>query len=160
MKKTWSDTRPVYVSRGGAKRKRLDLIDYASLTGCLSVVAKMRKAMGESVYVRRARGGVPVYTAGPMFDHDSALPEPPGRRVFLSAAAAAATSLLLVPIGHAGWLYLASAGVLGAMFLRESHLLQGRVARGENPKPMRLFHWSITYLTFLFLAIALGQLVG
>src|SRR2546423_14571481 len=61
----------------------------------MSVVAKMRKAMGESVYVRRARGGVPVYTARPMFDIAPARPEPPGRRVFPSAAAAAATSLLL-----------------------------------------------------------------
>jgi heme o synthase len=70
-----------------------------------------------------------------------------------------AVSLLLLPIGDAGWLYLGAAVVLGAMFLREAHLLQARVARGENPKPMRLFHWSITYLTLLFVAIAVGQFI-
>ena len=82
------------------------------------------------------------------------------RKITFYSYGMVATSLLLVPIGHAGWLYLAAAAVLGALFLRESHQLQARVARGENPRPMRLFHWSITYLTFLFLAIAVGQFVG
>jgi protoheme IX farnesyltransferase len=82
------------------------------------------------------------------------------RKITFYSYGMVATSLLLVPIGHAGWLYLAAAAVLGVMFLRESHQLQARVARGENPRPMRLFHWSITYLTFLFLAIAVGQFVG
>jgi protoheme IX farnesyltransferase len=79
------------------------------------------------------------------------------RQITWYSYAMVATSLLLVPIGDAGWLYLASALVLGAMFLREAHLLQARVGRGENPKPMRLFHWSITYLTILFVAVAVGQ---
>jgi protoheme IX farnesyltransferase len=79
------------------------------------------------------------------------------RQITWYSYAMVATSLLLVPIGNAGWLYLGSALVLGVMFLREAHLLQARVSRGDNPKPMRLFHWSITYLTILFVAIAVGQ---
>ena len=79
------------------------------------------------------------------------------RQITFYSYAMVATSLLLVPIGHAGWLYLGVAIVLGLMFLREAHQLQRRVARGENPKPMRLFHWSITYLTLLFAAVAVGQ---
>jgi protoheme IX farnesyltransferase len=69
-----------------------------------------------------------------------------------------ATSLLLL-LGPSGAVYGVSAVVLGAVFLREAHLLQGRVRRGELVSPMRLFHWSITYLALLFLAVALDQLV-
>jgi protoheme IX farnesyltransferase len=69
-----------------------------------------------------------------------------------------ATSLLLL-LGTSGVVYGVSAVVLGTVFLREAHLLQGRVRRGELVSPMRLFHWSITYLALLFLAVALDQLV-
>jgi protoheme IX farnesyltransferase len=55
--------------------------------------------------------------------------------------------------------YGVSAVVLGAVFLREAHALQARVRRGAAVAPMRLFHWSITYLALLFLAVAVDQLV-
>ncbi len=72
----------------------------------------------------------------------------------------AATSLLLVwPLGVSGALYLVTALVTGAVFLREAHLLQVRVRAGGPAAPMRLFHWSITYLALLFLAVAVDQLV-
>jgi heme o synthase len=64
-----------------------------------------------------------------------------------------------VPVGHAGLLYLVAAVVLGAWFLVEAHRLAARAKAGEDPKPMRLFHMSITYLTLLFAAIAIGQFV-
>jgi protoheme IX farnesyltransferase len=69
-----------------------------------------------------------------------------------------ATSLLLAwPLRASGLLYGVSAVLLGAVFLREAHLLQRRVRRGGDVSPMRLFHWSITYLSLLFLAVALDQ---
>ena len=37
--------------------------------------------------------------------------------------------------------------------------LSARARAGADPKPMRLFHLSITYLTLLFSAIAIGQLI-
>ena len=70
-----------------------------------------------------------------------------------------AVSFVLVPVGHAGLLYLVAAAVLGAWFLIEAHRLSARAKAGEDPKPMRLFHLSITYLTLLFAAIAIGQFV-
>jgi protoheme IX farnesyltransferase len=70
-----------------------------------------------------------------------------------------AVSFVLVPVGHAGWLYLVAAVVLGAWFLVEAHRLSTRARAGEDPKPMRLFHMSITYLTLLFAAVAVGQFV-
>ena len=48
----------------------------------------------------------------------------------------------------------------GAAFLFEAYGLRARVRRGDrDPKPMRLFHGSITYLSVLFLAIALDPLL-
>jgi protoheme IX farnesyltransferase len=67
-------------------------------------------------------------------------------------------SLALVPCG-AGPLYAAVAVVLGAWFLVEAHRLHRRVLRGEQPKPLALFHLSISYLSLLFVAVAVGQFV-
>ena len=30
----------------------------------------------------------------------------------------------------------------------------------DDPRPMRLFHWSITYLALLFLAVAIDPFVS
>ncbi|MER5455952.1 heme o synthase [Micromonospora sp. NPDC002389] len=49
--------------------------------------------------------------------------------------------------------------VVGAIFLVEAHKLAGRASRGEPVKPMRLFHWSTTYLTIVFAAAALDALI-
>jgi len=70
-----------------------------------------------------------------------------------------AVSLLLVPVGDAGLPYLVIALALGAWFLLEAHRLSARAKAGADPKPMRLFHMSISYLTLLFAAIAVGQFV-
>ncbi|MGI9196787.1 MAG: heme o synthase [Candidatus Nanopelagicales bacterium] len=70
-----------------------------------------------------------------------------------------AMSLVLIPVAPMGWVYAVSSVVLGAVFLVEAHVLQAR-ARSGNPRPMRLFHWSITYLSLLFLAVAIDPFVG
>ncbi len=89
-----------------------------------------------------------------------ATPAAVARRIVAYSWAMVATSLLLVwPLGVSGAVYGVAAGVAGAVFLREAHLLQARVRRGADAAPMRLFHWSITYLALLFLAVALDQLV-
>jgi protoheme IX farnesyltransferase len=79
-------------------------------------------------------------------------------RIVAYAWAMVAASLLLVA-GPSGPLYAVSAVVLGAAFLREAHRLHARTRSGSDPSPMRLFHWSITYLALLFLAVAVDQLV-
>ncbi len=71
-----------------------------------------------------------------------------------------AASLLLVPIAHTGWPYLAVAGSLGGWFLFEAHRLVRQVRRGGDIQPMRLFHISITYLTLLFVAVAVAALTA
>ncbi|MEW1953672.1 heme o synthase [Terrabacter sp. NPDC080008] len=68
------------------------------------------------------------------------------------------TSLALIPVQHVGWVYTVAALVSGALFLGEAHRLLGRARAGAAEdvlKPMRLFHFSITYLTILFVGVAL-----
>jgi protoheme IX farnesyltransferase len=68
-------------------------------------------------------------------------------------------SLALVPVAPMGWIYSVSALLLGLVFVWEAWVLRRRTRRGEDPKPMRLFHWSITYLALLFLVVALDPLL-
>jgi heme o synthase len=71
-----------------------------------------------------------------------------------------AWSLLLIPAGPTGPVYAISSVVLGGAFLVEAHRLLGRAKQGlADLAPMRLFHWSITYLTLLFVAVALDPLI-
>jgi protoheme IX farnesyltransferase len=67
-------------------------------------------------------------------------------------------SLALWPLGMTP-VYGVSAAVLGAMLLVEAHRLWNRTRRREPLQPMRLFHWSTTYLTLLFLAVAIDALI-
>lgn len=68
-------------------------------------------------------------------------------------------SLALVPIAPMGWIYSVGALLLGLVFTWEAWLLRRRTRAGEDPRAMRLFHWSITYLALLFLLVALDPLL-
>lgn len=84
-----------------------------------------------------------------------------GRQVVAYSWVMVATSLVLVPVAGMGWLYTATAVVAGALFVAEAHRLL-RAARsgltGTALRPMRLFHYSITYVTVVFLAVAVDPL--
>ena len=72
-----------------------------------------------------------------------------------------ATSLLLTPVGGMTWLYTAVALLLGAMFLVEAYALRRRVRTGVGDvRAMRLFHGSISYLSLLFLAVAIDPFLA
>jgi protoheme IX farnesyltransferase len=65
-------------------------------------------------------------------------------------------TLVLVPVADMGWIYGVSAVVLGALFL------WGTADLGRNPTPqrsMRVFAYSITYVTLLFAALTIDVLV-
>jgi len=68
------------------------------------------------------------------------------------------TSLTLWwPLGETSWFYPVVAAVLGVFWLKEAHGLHARAkagVTGPKLKEMRLFHWSITYATLLFVAVA------
>jgi protoheme IX farnesyltransferase len=83
-----------------------------------------------------------------------ATPRTVTRRIVGYSYAMVAMSLLLIPA--AGWVYGGVALAAGGYFVFEGHALAGRVRAGVDPRPMRLFHMSIYYLTVLFLAVALA----
>ena len=67
-----------------------------------------------------------------------------------------ASSLALWPLTTTP-LYGVVAIVTGGMFCLEAHRMYGRARRDEDLKPMRLFHWSTSYLTLLFVAVAVDS---
>ena len=81
------------------------------------------------------------------------------KRIVIYAWVMVLVSLSLIPIAKMHWLYSIAAILLGGAFIYESHAISGRVKRGVDPKPMRLFHGSISYLSLLFLAIAIDALL-
>jgi len=72
-----------------------------------------------------------------------------------------ALTLLIGPSAHLGWVYAISATVLGAMFTFYAFRLfkHARVGKADVGEAMRLFHFSITYLTALFILMAVDVLV-
>ena len=81
-----------------------------------------------------------------------------GVQIVLYAWALIASTMLLIPVGQMGVIYSAVAAIGGILFLMESHRLNAEAKKGEIKNPMRLFHGSITYLTVLFVAIAIDPL--
>jgi heme o synthase len=72
-----------------------------------------------------------------------------------------ALTIFIGPAAHLGWIYAVSATVLGALFTFYAlrlyrHALSNRADVGEA---MRLFHFSITYLTALFVLMAIDVIV-
>jgi protoheme IX farnesyltransferase len=84
------------------------------------------------------------------------------RQIVAYSWAMVAVSLALVWVNPMGWVYLGTAVVTGALFLVEAHRLLRVSKTGAGPqvlKPMRLFHFSITYVGILFLGVAVDPLV-
>jgi protoheme IX farnesyltransferase len=65
-------------------------------------------------------------------------------------------TLVLVPVADLGWIYTSAAAVLGALFVAGSVLLARRPSAEAS---MRLFGFSITYVTVLFGSMTLDVLV-
>jgi protoheme IX farnesyltransferase len=80
-------------------------------------------------------------------------------QIVLYSWAMVASSLLLIPLGEMGIIYTATAVIGGAWFMFESYRLYRQGIAGEVKNPMVLFHGSITYLTLLFVAVAVDPLL-
>jgi protoheme IX farnesyltransferase len=71
-------------------------------------------------------------------------------------------SLALWPLAATGWLYPLVTAVAGAALLWESGQLLHRTRQGMTDsaaRPMRLFHWSNSYLALVFVAAAIDPLL-
>jgi protoheme IX farnesyltransferase len=78
------------------------------------------------------------------------------RRIVLYTLVLWAVSILFWPVGRMGELYLAAAIVLGGIFTWHATQL---ARQGTPERAMRLFGWSISYVTLLFGAMAIDQLL-
>ena len=72
-----------------------------------------------------------------------------------------ALTVLIGPIAHLGWIYAISATVLGGLFTFYALRLyrHAREDKADVGEAMRLFHFSITYLTALFVLMAVDVIV-
>jgi len=82
-----------------------------------------------------------------------------GVQIILYAWALVASTLLLIPVASMGLIYTVTALATGTWFVVESYRLYRQAMVGEISNPMRLFHGSISYLTLLFIAIAIDPLL-
>jgi protoheme IX farnesyltransferase len=83
------------------------------------------------------------------------------RQIGLYTILLVAISLIFFAVGRMGLIYLVAAVVLGTMFLWQSYQLW-RVGSGEEASTagaIKLYKFSISYLTLLFAAIAVDSLV-
>ncbi len=78
------------------------------------------------------------------------------RRIVLYTLVLWGVSILFWPVADMGDLYLVAAVVLGGIFTWHATQL---ARQGTPERAMRLFGWSITYVTLLFGAMAVDQLL-
>ncbi|HJE77121.1 MULTISPECIES: heme o synthase [Brevibacterium] len=85
-----------------------------------------------------------------------------GRQMILYTWAMIACSLALIPVAPMGPVYTIVAVGAGAWFLWSCYSLVSRAKQGKDGtslKAMKVFHGSITYLSLLFLAVAIDPFV-
>lgn len=100
-----------------------------------------------------AAAGVPML---PVTD----TPHTVAKQIIIYSWVMVATTLVLIPVAGMTWLYSAIAIASGALFIYEAYALRSRVRRDlPDLNPMKLFHWSITYLSLVFLAIGIDPFI-
>lgn len=152
---------PSNIVIGGAAGAVPVLVGWAAVTGTLSKSAWVLFAiifywtpphfwaLALKYSADYSRAGVPM------------LPVVQGRRrttdqMFLYSLVLLSVSLLLVPVARLGYLYLITAMVLGVGLTAYSLRLR---ADPTDIKAMRMFHFSITYLVIVFVAVAVDRLI-
>ncbi|HYP44282.1 MAG TPA: heme o synthase [Propionibacteriaceae bacterium] len=83
-------------------------------------------------------------------------------RIVVYSAITVVTSLVLWPVADTGWFYPAVTAAAGSALLWESWQLLRRTRSGlsdAEARPMRLFHWSNSYLALVFVAAAVDPLL-
>ncbi len=83
------------------------------------------------------------------------------RQIGLYTLLMVAISLVLFAVGRMGLIYLVAAVVLGAIFLWQAYGLwrRGSSEEASTAGAIRLYKYSISYLSLLFLAIAIDALI-
>jgi protoheme IX farnesyltransferase len=84
------------------------------------------------------------------------------RQIGLYTILLVALTIVFAVVANMGPIYLGAAVVLGAIFLWRAWILwrQGTSPERSTAQAIRLYRWSIAYLTLLFVAIAVDALVA
>ncbi|HEX5241306.1 MAG TPA: heme o synthase, partial [Candidatus Limnocylindrales bacterium] len=84
------------------------------------------------------------------------------RQIGLYTVLLVALTLVFAVVAGMGPVYIAAAVVLGGIFLWQAWVLwrQGSAPEASTAQAIRLYRWSITYLTLLFVAVAADALVS
>ena len=160
-------TTPQNIVIGGAAGALPPVIGWAAVTGNVGVPALLLFALvfywtpphfwALSLRIRKdyAAAGVP------MLPVVRGIPETT-RQIVLYTILMVAISLVLWAVARMGVVYLVAALVLGAIFLRQAIQLwrEGHSEERSTAGAIRLYKYSISYLTLLFAAVAVDALVA
>jgi protoheme IX farnesyltransferase len=152
---------------GGAAGALPPVIGWAAVTGDVGVPALLLFALvfywtpphfwALSLRIRKdyAAAGVPMLPVVRGIAETS-------RQIVLYTILMIAISFVLWAVARMGVVYLLAAVVLGALFLRQAVILwrQGSAQEASTAQAIRLYRYSISYLSLLFLAVAVDAVVG
>lgn len=158
------------------KRRTAQNIVWGGAAGCMPVVIGWAAVTGDVGWPALVMFGVIFFWTPPHFwalamrfrdDYARAgvpmLPvvttaERVARQIVIYSWVMVGWTLLLVPA--TGLLYASFALLAGGWFLVSAHKLWSALRRGEQGNPMRLFHLSNSYLTLVFVALAVDSALG
>ena len=152
---------------GGAAGALPPVIGWAAVTGSVALPAIILFAIvfywtpphfwALSLRIRKDYAAAHV----PMLPVVRGVPETT-RQIGLYTILLVAISLVLFAVARMGLIYLGSALILGAIFIWQAYRLWrvGTSEEGSTAGAIRLYRYSITYLTLLFVAIAVDALVA
>ncbi|MBI3751103.1 MAG: protoheme IX farnesyltransferase [Chloroflexi bacterium] len=159
-------TTPQNIVIGGAAGALPPVIGWAAVTGNIGVPAVLLFLIvfywtpphfwALALRIRRdyAAAGVPMLPVVRGIAETS-------RQIGLYTILLVALTLVFAVVARMGPVYVAAAVILGAMFLWRAWVLwrQGIAPEESTAQAVRLYRWSITYLTLLFAAVAIDTLV-
>ena len=159
-------TTPQNIVIGGAAGALPPVIGWAAVTGRVEIPALLLFAMvfywtpphfwALALRIRKDYEAARV----PMLPVVRGVPET-ARQIVLYTVLLVAISLVFFAVARMGPLYLVSALVLGAIFLWRAYTLlrQATSPEASLAQAIRLYKFSISYLTLLFVAVALDSLL-
>ncbi|WP_026423964.1 heme o synthase [Actinokineospora inagensis] len=155
------------------KRRTSQNIVWGGAAGCMPVVIGWSAVTGDVGWPALVMFGVIFFWTPPHFwalamkfrdDYAKAgvpmlpvvaTPRHVAKQIVVYSWVMVAWTLLLVPA--TGWVYALFAVLAGGWFLVFAHRLYAAVRRDKPSNPMKLFHLSNTYLTAVFVALAVDS---
>ena len=117
----------------------------------------MRSADVKNGLIQRFEGRGAATKVEAFFDGFAALSSETSRQIGLYTILLVALTAVFAVVARMGLIYAVAAAILGALFLYRAFVLwrQGAAPEPSTQQAIRLYRYSITYLTALFGAVAL-----